>query len=66
MVPFTFCYFWAYLKFYKEEHASFLDPRAVHQSDLQDVTKFKPIGPCVQELEPKMRVNLGFLVVTFV
>ena len=31
---------------------------------LQNVTKFKSIGPCVQEIEAKMRVNLVVLGVT--
>ena len=32
--------------------------------DLQSVNKHKSMGPCVQELEPKMRVNLSFFAVT--
>ena len=34
------------------------------QRVLQNVTKFKSIGPCVQEIEAKMRVNLVVLGVT--
>ena len=35
------------------------------RGDLQNVTMHKSSGPCVQELGAKMRVNLGFLGVTF-
>ena len=55
--------FWASLKFWKEEHSSFLHLGAVDQCDLQNVTKIKGIVFCVKELEPKMMVNLGVTVV---
>ena len=65
MDPSKFCHFLACVKFCSQVHATILVSGAVDPSDPQNVTKIKRIRPCVHELEPKMRVILGFLSVTF-
>ena len=56
--------FWGYIKSWLHLWSFQMNSGAGALWDEQNVTKIKAIGPCVQELEAKMRVKLALLVVT--
>ena len=58
-------WFWGYIKSWLHLGSFQMNSGAGALWDEQNVTKIKAIGPCVQELEAKMRVKLALLVVTF-